>query len=257
MSAPGDRPPLVEPDGERPPIVEDGAPRSVWEDARDLFVAPGETFHHVRSNPEILPPLLLVVSTTALALVAVLAAVAPPDAMDRMLEASGLPGGSMMTVALAFFSVVVITIGVPLSACVTGGLLWAWSTVRDGLSSFTVAFVAMLYVQLLEPVQAIVDALAARLLGRGIDTVSVGPTLAVTPDSVSPAVYGALAYVNVFSIWAAVLIGLAAVHTMGLSRRDATIFAIGLWVLGLALSTAAAAAGGFQAPSPPSPGPTL
>lgn len=254
MSGPGERPPVVETGAAPPPIAGGGTPRSVWEDARDLFVAPGATFRHVRREPRILPPLLLVVATTSLALVAVLAGMGPPDAMDRLLEASGLPGGSMMTVAMTFFSVVAVAIGVPIVGVLSGGLLWAWSTVRDGLSDFTVAFVAMLYVQLLEPIQALADALAARLLGRGIDTVTIGPTLFVPPDSVSPATYGALAHINLFSIWGVVLVGLAAVHAMGLSRRDAAIFAIALWGLGLALAAAAAAAGGMQ---PTGGGPTL
>lgn len=257
MNAPGDRPPLVKPGGERPPVVESGTPRSVWEDARDLFVAPARTFRHARRNPRILPPLLLVVATTALALVVVLAGLGPPDAMDRLLEASGLPGGSMMTVAMAFFSVAAVAIGVPVFAALTGGLLWAWSTVREGSSSFTVAFVAMLYVQLLEPIQAIADALAARWVGRDLDAVSIGPTLLVSPHAVSPAAYGALAYVNLFSIWTTVLMGVAAAHAMGLSRRDATVFAVALFALGLAFAVVAAVAGGLQAPSAPAAGPTL
>lgn len=257
MNAPGDRPPLVEPARDRPPVVESGTPRSVWEDARDLFVAPAPTFQHARRRPRILPPLLLVVGATSLALVVVLAGLGPPDAMERLLEASGLPGGAMMTVAVAFFSVAAVAVGVPLSALVAGGLLWAWSTVRDGSSSFTVAFVAMLYVRLLEPIQALADALAARWVGRDLDAVSIGPTLWVPPGATSPAAYGALAYVNVFSIWATVLVGVAAVHAMGLSRRDATVFAVAIFALGLAFAVVAAVAGGLQAPSASAPGPTL
>lgn len=259
MSEPGDRPPIVEPDGERPPVVgPDEAPegRSVWENARDVFVAPSRTFRDARARPRVLSPLLLLVGGGALAMVLVMVVTGPPDPMKRMLEEAGLPGGSFGTVAITFFAVVSVAITIPLLAGLVAGLLWAWSTLHDGVSRFGVALAAVLYARLVTPLETATNGFVAEALDRGVAGATLGPTLFVGPDGVPAPLYGALLHLNVFSIWVAILTALAGIHAMDLDRRDAWSFAIVLWAIGLGFGMLGAVVGGMEPPGAPT-GPSL
>ncbi|MDX1660973.1 MAG: YIP1 family protein [Gemmatimonadota bacterium] len=266
MSEPGDRPPRVDPvdrasgaDGERPPVVgldEPPADRSAWANARDVFVAPSRTFRDVREDPRILPPLLFLVAAGALAMTFVMVVTGPPDAMERMLEDAGLPGGSFGTVAITFFAVVSVAITAPLVSALVASLLWAWSTLRDGVTTFAVAFAAILWSRLVGMLETAANGIAMHAVDRGLSGVTIGPSLVVPPDQVSGPLYGALMHLNVFSIWVAVLTAWAGIHAMGLERRDAWLFAVVLWTIGLVFAMLGATMGGME-PTPAPSGPSL
>lgn len=251
MSAPDDRPPVVDPAGERPPVVE---PRGTWANARDVFLAPARTFRDARARPAVAAPMILLIAASAVGLAIAMLGFAPAaEAMDRVLEASGVPGGGWSRVAVTATGVFAVALTVPVVALIVAGLLWAWSTLQDAESRFTVALAAVLWSRLVVPVETVVDAAVASAAGRALQGASIGPALLVDPTAVPAPLYAALAKLDVFSIWIVVLTTLAGVHALGLGRGKAAAFAVALWAVGVALAMASAAVGGAATPPPAAP----
>ncbi|MBW3661262.1 MAG: hypothetical protein KY397_06470, partial [Gemmatimonadetes bacterium] len=204
----------------------------------------------VRRDPRVAGPLVLLIAGSSLATAFALVWTGPPDAMGRVLEESGLPGGGGAVVAVVFLGVVAVAVLAPLSACLVAGLVWAWSTLRDGVSRYTVALVAILYVGLLSVVSTVAEAVATRATDRDVVGVTIGPALLVSPDEVSPYAYATLLHLDVFTLWWTALVALAAVHAMDLRPRDAVLLALALWLVGLGLvMTVPLVAGSGSAPT--------
>jgi hypothetical protein len=113
---------------------------------------------------------------------------------------------------------------------------WAWAAISGAKNaSFGVAFASNIYAGFVLALQAFAQAIVVMV--KGAEEVALGgpPTfglaLFIERGDMSRWLWGLLANVNFFTIWHAVVIAIAGMVALRMSKGSATAFAIFVWLL--------------------------
>ncbi|HET7691604.1 MAG TPA: YIP1 family protein [Gemmatimonadota bacterium] len=215
--------------------------RSVWDNMRDVVLAPSATFEDVRARPRWLVPLLVIMAATLvtsfimmplyteLQRAGVMARDMPAEQREQALQAMetfkyvGLIAGPLL---VAIFTAIFAL------------LFWGWAAISGAREpTYKIAFTALIYTGVIQILQAVAQAIVVALKGAEQVAREGGPptfglALFMERGDMPALLWGLLANINFFSIWGAVVVAIAGVHAMRMGKGGAWGFAILLWLIG-------------------------
>jgi hypothetical protein len=216
----------------------------LWEDFVDIFYAPSSVFARRADGKFGLPLLFLVVAGTVLFFLTKNAMAPVMDAEFTRRSAEMLRKNPNMTSEqLAsgrnFFDMLgplFFAIGLTVTVLGSGLLLWLVGKLFDAKESLAGAMMIATYSQVPRIVQILTNAAQALFMGPDKLTSlnSVGFNLArfMDPDTTSATVIALASRIDLFTIWATVLLAIG-LHVVGrISKQRAAIAAAIVWVLG-------------------------
>lgn len=224
---------------ESPPA--EGGERSTWDNFRDVILEPSATFEDVGRRPKVLVPLLIlcaatiVISYFLMPLYAELQelGLARQEMTDEQREQAQRMMENFKWVGLVFapVSVVVITAFFAL-------IFWAWGAVSGARNAtFKIAFTALVYSGVIYVLQSIAQAIVVQVKGAEQVALEGGPptfglALFLERGDMGRWLWGLLASVNFFAIWSAVVVAIAGVYALKMSKGSAYAFAVVMWFIG-------------------------
>ena len=211
--------------------------RSVVKNIIDVFVEPSATFKDVAERPKWLVPLiislvvgfalsyLLLPMTVELQRLGMAEREMTPEQIDQAMgfvkfyPVIGLVIGTVFTAVFAFF-------------------FWGWATVSSAKNArYVVAFTALTYCGFIYLLQIIAQAVVVQIKGGeevaregGPPTFGLG--LFLEQGEMNGLLWGLIESVNFFAIWSAVVLAIAGIYALRMSRGSATAFAVFMWVIG-------------------------
>lgn len=215
---------------------------SVLETFRDVILAPGAAFEELGKRPRVLVPLLVLMAATLVASYLLaplwgelqeLQVMRNPDLSPEEREAR-LAGME----AFRWIGLAIAPVGFAVVLAVTAVLFWGWAAIAGARNAeYKVAFSSIVHASVVGVLQMFVQAAVVHL--KGVEQVAreggpplFGLSLFLDRDDFPALLWGQLANLNFFSIWYAVLIALAGVHALKMSRGSATTVAVILFVIG-------------------------
>lgn len=216
--------------------------RSVLENFRDVIFAPSATFEEVGRRPRVLIPLLALMAATLIASYFLmplwselqeLQVMKNPElsAEEREARLSGMEAFKWIGLAIA-------PIGFAAVLAVTAALFWGWAAISGARNAeYKVAFSSLIFAGAVGVVQMYLQAAVVQIKGVEMVAREGGPplfglSLFLDRDDFPSLVWGQLANLNFFSIWYAVLIAIAGIHALKMSRTSAYTAAVVLFVMG-------------------------
>jgi hypothetical protein len=227
------------------PLSEAGPPpatgRSTWDNLRDVVLAPSDTFEDVRERPRWLIPLIVVMGATLIVSyfmmplysemqrAGVLASEMTPEQREQALR--GMEAFKWIGLAAGPIMVGIVSALIAL-------LFWGWAAISGARDpQYKVAFTAMVYANVIQILQAVAQAIVVAV--KGAEQVALeggaptfGLALFLERGDMPRLLYGLLANVNFFSIWAAIVMAIAGVVALRMSKGAAYGFAIVMWLIG-------------------------
>ena len=216
---------------------------SVWEDFIDVLYAPVDVFRRRENGNWFIPMLVATVLLTAVGFFtydALQGAYQP--LIDKQIEAmSRNPGftpdmadrvrqGFPWSVKLGPI------IGIPLLIVVVALVSWATGKAFGSRQSFRSAMVVTGYAQVPRLIGGVLLGIQAVVMDPAKITsmyaISFGPARFISEKSMSPVAYALVNRLDIFTIWATVLIGIGAYVTGKLGKGSATAVAVIVWLLG-------------------------
>ena len=216
--------------------------RSVWDNMRDVVLAPSATFEDVRARPRWLVPLLVIMAATLVTSFVMLP-------LYTELQRAGIMARGDMSAeqreqalqAMETFKYVGLAAGPILVAVFTALfalLFWGWAAISGAREpTYKVAFTAMIYTGVIQILQAVAQAIVVTV--KGADQVAreggpptFGLALFMERGDMPAILWGLLANINFFSIWGAIVLAIAGVHALRMGKGAAWGFAIFLWLIG-------------------------
>jgi Yip1 domain len=216
---------------------------SVWEDFIDIFYAPADVFRR-RENGSWFVPML--VTTVLITLITFLTYGALEGAYQALLDKAievvmQRPGATpqLEEGVRKFFPWQIKLgplLGTPILILVVATLTWVVGKFFGSRQTYRSAMVVVGYAQ----VARVVGSLALGIEGLLMDSskmpslyaLSFGPTRFIARDAVSPTVYALLFRLDIFTIWATVLLGIGIYATGKVSKGSAAAMAVIIWLLG-------------------------
>ncbi|MFN2383590.1 MAG: YIP1 family protein [Gemmatimonadota bacterium] len=218
-----------------PGTVEPG--RSVWKNILDVFIEPSATFRDVAERPKWLVPLII-----SLAIGFALSYLLLPLTVE--LQRLGMAGREMTPEQIdramgivKFYPVIGLVFGTLLSA-VFSFFFWGWATVSSARNArYVVAFTAITYGGFIYLLQLIAQAVVVQFKGveevaREGEAPTFGLGLFLEQGDMNGILWGLIENVNFFAIWSTVVLAIAGIYALRMSRGSATAFAVALWVVG-------------------------
>jgi len=227
------------------PLSEAGPPpatgRSTWDNLRDVVLAPSDTFEDVRERPRWLIPLIVVMGATLIVSyfmmplysemqrAGVMASDMTPEQREQALQ--GMEAFKWIGLAAGPIMVGIVSALIAL-------LFWGWAAISGARDpQYKVAFTAMVYANVIQILQAVAQAIVVAVKGAEQVALEGGPptfglALFLERGDMPRLLYGLLANVNFFSIWAAIVMAIAGVVAMRMSKGAAYGFAIAMWLIG-------------------------
>jgi hypothetical protein len=220
---------------------DEGATRSMWDNFRDVILDPAAAFEDIGRRPLVLIPLIvLLVASTVISyflmpLYAELQELGmarqemTPEQREQALRMMG--SFKWVGLALAPISVTVIT-------AIFALLFWAWGAISGARNAtFKIAFSALVYSGVIYILQSIAQAIVVQVKGAEQVALEGGPptfgvALFLERGDMSRWVWGFLASINFFAIWTTVVLAIAGIHALKMSKGSAYAFAVVMWFLG-------------------------
>lgn len=214
--------------------------RSTWENIRDVVLAPSATFEDVRARPRWLVPLLVIMAATLitswlmlplyseLQRIGIMARDMPAEQREQALQSIE----RFKYVGLAFGPIMVA-----IFSALFALLFWGWAAISGAREpTYKVAFTAMIYSGFIQILQAIAQAIVVALKGAEQVAREGGPptfglALFMERGDLPRLLWGLLANINFFSIWGTIVLAIAGVHALRMSKGAAWGFAIAMWLI--------------------------
>ncbi|HUP00948.1 MAG TPA: YIP1 family protein [Gemmatimonadota bacterium] len=206
------------------------AQRSAWENLRDVVLEPSATFEDVAGRPRWLAPLLILAGATfvvsffmlplyvEMQQMALLEREMTPEQREQ--AATGMEAFKWIGLFIAPLAFAVLTALIAL-------LFWGWAAVSGGRNAeYRVAFTALVYAGVIGFLQSVVQAVVVAIKGAEQVAREGGPplfglSLFFDRGDMPRLLWGQIANINFFSIWYAVVIGIAGVYALRMSRGSA------------------------------------
>ncbi len=233
----------------RDEILVDTAPRpkpaALWEDFIDVFYAPSSVFRR-REKQSFWLPWLIVSVVTAVIVVTTFSTLGPiiEETVNKGIAAGALTHPERTEAAKALartVGVIVIKVAMvastPFAILLVGFVAWlvgklffrSTQTLNTALVVTTYAFVPRVVGAVLTAMQSLVlDVSRMHSLYR----LALGPVRFFDPAHTSEGALQLLARFDPLTLWTAVLIGIGYTATTRMSRLQATVAAIAIWVVG-------------------------
>ena len=216
--------------------------RTVWDNMRDVVLAPSATFEDVRARPRWLVPLLVIMAATLVTSFVML------PLYTELQRAGVMARGEMSDEqreqalqAMETFKYVGLVAGPILVAVFTALfslLFWGWAAISGAREpTYKIAFTALIYTGVIQILQAVAQAIVVTVKGAEQVAREGGPptfglALFMERGDMPALLWGFLANINFFSIWGAIVLAIAGVHAMRMGKGAAWGFAIFLWLIG-------------------------
>jgi hypothetical protein len=227
------------------PVAAAVAPKaSLWEDFIDIFTSPSQVFRRRENSPFGMQLLVLAIAF-AILLFGTKSLVQPVfDAeMSRqtaqLLKAHPEVPAEAVQKQMAIGAKVapyIIVIAIPITAILTGLVLWMVGKLFDSKQTANSAIMVATYSFFPKLLALIVGAVIAalssadRLTGPG--RISVGLGALLDPDTTSPVLLALLLRVDVFTIWTTILLAIGLQVTGKVSKTNSYIAAAIVWLIG-------------------------
>ncbi len=214
--------------------------RSVAKNFGDVILEPSATFDDVAERPRWLVPLIvisvatLIVSYFMLPLYSEMQALGlaqrdmPPEQREQAL--TQMEKFKWVGLIIAPLAYAVIT-------ALSGLLFWGWAAIAGAKNAtFKVAFTALIYAGLIGLLQSIFQAIVVTVKGAEQVAREGGPplfglSLFLERGDMPRLLWGQIANINFFSIWYAVLVAIAGIYALKMSRGSAYALAAFFFVL--------------------------
>lgn len=214
--------------------------RSVWENMRDVVLAPSATFEDVRARPRWLAPLLVIMAATlvtSFVLMPVYTEIQRAAVMANDMPAEQREQALRTMESFKYVGLVAGPILVVVFSAIFALLFWGWAAISGAREpTYKVAFTAMIYTGVIQILQAVAQGIVMFLKGAeqmaregGPPTFGLG--LFLERDEMPRLLWGLLANVNFFAIWGAIVLAIAGVHALRMSKGAAWGFAIAMWLV--------------------------
>lgn len=215
--------------------------RSTWQNLRDVVLAPSATFADVRERPRWLVPLLIIAGLTLVLSYFMLPlytemqriGIMAREMPQEQREAAFRQMEQFKYVGLAFGPIMVAVI-----SALVGLLMWAWAAISGARDPrYKVAFTAIVHTGVIGILQLIAQAIVVSVKGAEQVALEGGPptfglALFLERGEMPKILYGLLANVNFFSIWTLIVVAIAGVVAMKMSKGAAYGFSIVMWLIG-------------------------
>lgn len=221
-----------------PPTAARGG-RSMGRNFADVVMEPSATFEDVAERPRWFVPLLVIV----VASVIVSIFLSPVQLEVQKLQAMEKFSGEQLEAALrgierfGRFAPLITVIVTPLFLAIFAFLFWGFGLVSGAKNSeFAVAFVSMVYLGTIQVLLQVAQIVVVQI--KGVETVAreglplFGLSMFMERGDLPLLVWTFIVGINFFSIWYAIVLGIAGVHALKMSRGAAATFAVILWLLG-------------------------
>lgn len=212
--------------------------RSVWQNLIDVVFAPAATFDDVREHPRWLIPLLVVTALTVVVSFLLMPLTLELQRM-AMSERGMTPEQAEGALGMVrVFSLIGAPVAVVVFTALFALLFWGWAAISGAhQASYKVAFTAMIYTGVIHVLQAVAQTIVVFTKGAGQVAREGGPptfglALFLDRGDMPGLLWAFLANINFFSIWAAIVLAIAGIHAMRMSRGAAVAFAVVMWLLG-------------------------
>lgn len=218
------------------------APRTAWDNFRDVVVEPSATFEEVGQRPRWVVPLVVILAATLVTsflLMPLWSEVQRLGVMARDMPAEQRERALGMMETFKWVGLVAAPIMVGIFTAIYGLFMWAWGAISGAKNaSFKIAFTALLYAGAILVLQAIAQAIVVAV--KGAEQVALeggqptfGLALFIARGDMPKLLWGLVQNVNFFSIWHAVVVALAGVYALRMSRGAAYAFAIVVWCVNI------------------------
>jgi Yip1-like protein len=216
---------------------------SLWEDFIDVLYAPADVFRRRENGNWFVPMLVVTLIMTAIAYFTfdTLRGAYQP-LIDKQMEAISQRPGFTPDMAAATEQRLPLAyklgplIGIPLLIFVVALVMWLTGKAFGSRQTFRAAMVVTGYAQVTRVIASLLLAVQALVLDpskvTSLFALSIGPARFVSPKTISPVALAILTRLDVFTIWATVLLGVGVYATGKLSKRSATAVAVIVWLLG-------------------------
>lgn len=228
----------------------------LWEDFVDIFYAPSSVFAR-RSNGQVgLAFLFLIVASTILIFVTKNAMQPVMDAEFARQSAAAMRKNPNLTAeqmasGRAFFETIgpiFYAVILAVSVFLTAFVLWLVSKLFDAKASFMAAIMIATYSEFPRIPQILVNAAQALFMSpeklNGINAVGLSPARFMDPDQASAVAIALAARLDLFTIWVTVLLGIGIYVVGKVTKQQAAIIAVIVWVVGALPSVLGALRGG-------------
>src|SRR5437899_10134919 len=220
------------------------AKASLWEDFVDIFYAPSSVFARRSDGKFGLPLLLLIVvgvvlfSLTKNAMQPIMDAEFARQSAAAMRKNPGLDAermaagrGFFETLQPVFFAVILT-----ISVFGTGLVLWLVGKLFDAKESVAAAIMVATYSEVPRLVQILVNAAQALFMSperlNAINSVGFNPARFMDPDHASAVAIALASRFDLFVIWITVLLAIGIYVVGKVTKQQAAIIAVIVWVLG-------------------------
>ena len=221
------------------------AERSVLRNFSDAIFAPSETFEDVGRHPRILVPLLLLLAAVSIVAwfhmpvwseLQTLTIAKNPDLTPEQREAAIAGMENYMWIGLA-----ITPIGFGVVLALSALLFWGWAAISGaGNADYKIAYSSLIYASVVIVVQMILQTVVIGIKGAEQVAREGGPplfglSLFLDRDEWPRLVWGLLASLNFFSIWYTILVVIAGIHALRMSRGSAIAVAVAMFLVGAVL----------------------
>ena len=214
--------------------------RSVWENMRDVVLAPSATFEDVRARPRWLTPLLVIMALTIVTsffMMDLYMEMQRAGVMARDMTAEQREQALQAMENFRYVGLVFGPIMVAVFSAIFALLFWGWAAISGAREpTYKVAFTALIYTGVIQILQAIAQAIVVNLKGAEQVAREGGPptfglALFMERGDMPRLLWGLLANINFFAIWGAIVLAIAGVHALRMSKGAAWGFAIAMWLI--------------------------
>jgi len=217
---------------------------SLWEDFVDIFYAPSSVFARRADGKFGLPLLVLIAIATILffltknAMQPIMDSEFARQSAAAMRKNPNITADQMAT-SRNFFQTVApffFAIGLTISVFGAGLVLWLVGKLFDAKESVAAAIMIATYSEVPRIVQILVNAAQALVMSpeklNAINSVGLNLARFMDPDRASPAAIALASRVDLFTIWVTVLLGIGIYVVGKLTKQQAAIIAVIVWVVG-------------------------
>jgi hypothetical protein len=214
--------------------------RSIWKNFSDLIFEPSATFDDVAERPRWFLPLIVLLAGVIVAsffLVPLWTEMQQLSLSEREMSPeqreqarAGMEAFKWIGLAVAPIIYVAITALMAL-------LLWGWAAMSGARNAeYRVAFTALVYIGLTGFLQMVLQAVVVAVKGAEQVAREGGPplfglSLFLDRGDMPKLLWGQLANINFFAIWSAILVGIAGVRALKMSRGSATALAVVIFLI--------------------------
>ncbi len=226
-------------DDQQPEPTPPPSEASLWEDFLDIFYAPSEVFAR-RQAGGWWPSLVVLVVVATLLFAAwqqVLGPVLDAEMQRAMAENPDLTAENMqqMSGLGRAFGIIGFAIAFPASIALIGLLLWALGKLFGSVATVSSLIMVATYSQVVRLVQYVLGILQGAVLDvtrmDSVQDVSLGLARFLDPEAVGAAAFALAGRVEVFTIWATVLLAIG-LHVVGrVPKGSAYLAAFLLWAI--------------------------